>query len=454
MARSATVAPGGAAWQGVAAPTRYLTAVSGDDRHFVDQYGDPYLMLAQCAWTGVAWAGYNNGDDWAGDITWWCDQHAANGGNAAKVGVLGHTDYQAPYDNANTHDGVSPWSGGTVGSLNETYWTRVDWWVTETKRNGLTLIIYLGYEGDLSVLSSATSTQLNNYGYNVATRYAGEPHVLFAIGGDYFGYLDSTVNAVLTGVVTQAGYDKPLWIQYYPESTGRRNSSDSITDFDEGWSWATADHIYTYNCSYLFGEMGWTETPARPCLWGDGIFDNGAADRRLMRETFAWAVTSGLYGGMIYGNEGTFQMGNTQTGWRTTMSSANGDMGDIPTVRDIIAGYADWQTLVPDHSDSFITAGRGTKATHYAPGGGNGEYAGGNTYVTGGVNAAGTLAIIYVPNAATTVTLDTTQMQGGYTATWVDPTDGSTVAGTPGTTFQRATSNTAGDSDWLLVLEA
>ena len=98
---------------------------------------------------------------------------------------------------------------------------------------------------------------------------------------------------------------------------------------------------------------------------------------------------------------------------------------------------------------ALITAGGGT-------GGGNNA-----TAVAASATPDGSLLIAYIPPAHTgSVTIDMTALTGSVTARWYDPTNGTytTVAGSPfantGTrAFTPTGNNSAGQADWVLVLQ-
>ena len=103
------------------------------------------------------------------------------------------------------------------------------------------------------------------------------------------------------------------------------------------------------------------------------------------------------------------------------------------------------RTLVRDFSHTLVTAGSGTSGTA--------------NYVTASRSADGALAIAYLPVNAT-ITVNVTKLAGTTAGRWYDPTNGSysTVSGSrfanTGThDFNHSGINSAGDSDWVLVLE-
>jgi len=110
-----------------------------------------------------------------------------------------------------------------------------------------------------------------------------------------------------------------------------------------------------------------------------------------------------------------------------------------------------WYDLVPDQTHSLITAGYGTYTSTGTPASSN--------YATGAKTADGTLAVIYTP-VAHTMTVAMGNFAGLVTARWFDPTNNTfqTVVGSPfpntgSHNFTTPGNNSAGDPDWVLLLQ-
>jgi Putative collagen-binding domain of a collagenase len=63
--------------------------------------------------------------------------------------------------------------------------------------------------------------------------------------------------------------------------------------------------------------------------------------------------------------------------------------------------------------------------------------------------------VLYL-QAHATVTIDQAQLHAGYSATWVDPITGANSSAATGSTYSSTTqgTNSQGDPDWVLVLQA
>src|SRR5262249_19796127 len=132
----------------------------------------------------------------------------------------------------------------------------------------------------------------------------------------------------------------------------------------------------------------------------------------------------------------------------------------FPAVTTFLTSLTGWQKLAPDTRSGFITAGRGTRAAPFkeGPRSRTPYDAGGtpDTYVAGSVAGDGTLGLIYFsPGVTTTITIDQTKLVAGYVANWVDPCTCALTSQATGSTYTKpATANSAGDHDWVLLLQA
>ena len=112
-----------------------------------------------------------------------------------------------------------------------------------------------------------------------------------------------------------------------------------------------------------------------------------------------------------------------------------------------------FHTLVPDQNHTLLTGGYGTyndDNVHLSQ----------VDYATAAKSSDGSLAVIYTP-VAHTLTVAMGNFSGPVTAKWFDPTNATfqTVAGSPfpnsgSHNFTTPGNNSAGDPDWVLLLQA
>ncbi len=125
-------------------------------------------------------------------------------------------------------------------------------------------------------------------------------------------------------------------------------------------------------------------------------------------------------------------------------------------------GSRAWYNLVPDQTHAFVTGGYGSFMNGVS---GNGSGTGnnflftGNNYVTAALTPDGSLGMAYLPQGGT-ITVAMTKFQNTITARWFDPSANTftAIAGSPfsntGTqNFTPPGNNSAGNPDWVLVLE-
>lgn len=420
---------------------RYVEGVSANGRYFVDGSGNPILIRGESPWSMMVDLSSSEMDTYLGN-------RAGYGCNLMLTGIVGSTGLGGPNNNGATYDGVLPFVGGDPTNFNATYWARMDSYIAKAKAQGITLLIYAmdGWNtlpGCVFAPGTVTTTQCQTYGQTLATRYASEPHIMWAFGGDYDGLnseINGLFNACLTGI-RAAGDTRPATIQLIYETS----ESHNVAFWESKVDW---DYVYTYYVTYKGMKDGydhvWSTSPTtKPALFSEGAYENSGGGHPgtdlVIRRQAAWALTSGS-GGDITGQEGVWQF---NTGWQSLLDTTAA--AQLQAIRDAFEGVA-WWKLVPDDASQLVTAGRGTRITDDTA-----VFPTDNTYVTAARAADSSLAVIYMPNAASAITVDMTKIGSSPTATWVDPTNGATVSTTPGSSYSRG-NNAAGSTDWLLIL--
>jgi transposase len=234
----------------------------------------------------------------------------------------------------------------------------------------------------------------------------------------------------------------------------------SIARDDSAWRGGTGPPavVYTYAPAYLGTEFAYAEASPIPVFHGDGYFYQGTSatfDRAVRQDTW-WALSSGARGAMT-GSEAIWTWPSTALADSGSGTSQNWFVNVAGNIRTAYESLPGWHLLIPDASSVLVTSGRGTRATPFASGGGGGQYepAFTDSFVTASRVPDGSLAVIYLSHG-TTIGIDQAQMQPGYTATWIDPVTGAKTAATPGASYNSTAkgSNSAGDPDWVLALQA
>lgn len=422
---------------------------SGTGQYPADASNNPWMFRGDFCWGLVTNSGQggSGGGTYQQDMSSYLSTRWTQGFNQTYCTLINCTSLGGPNDDGATFDGVVPFTGGVVGNLNNTYWDRVDYLVSTAETQGMTCFLNVAPSEVFNagcVFASATTGQCTNYGTALASRYGSAGNIWWGFGDDYFGSNDTQYTAIIDAL--RAGGDThPCSIENFTEDNARYYPYDVSTN---AWGLANAnvEWVYTYNASYPNIEYAYTEPSPILVAMLDGYWDNGTD---FMRNFSWWALSSGSRG-HHYGNAGSISY--TQAGFISDLSSDTDGINQ-GTYWGIFESFPHWWKLVPDTSSKLVTAGRGT---HLAPISHAGTpYSGGNTYVTASLATDGTLAVIYNPAANTqTITVNGNLMNPGHTANWVDPASGTTTNAGISSTYTNSTLNSAGEHDWLLVLEA
>jgi hypothetical protein len=457
--------------------TPYIAGASSDGTYFVDQNGAPRVWFGDIPWAILGNGGAWNSGDYQTTFTNYFSQRAAQGYTVCEVSWASFSGGSAAFVHADGSDwdAAFPFSSTTNPSTtpNATFWARRDALFTTALKYGITVVCNIttvclsAGSPDTAPQTAWTTQQWTDYGTFLGNRYKGQPNIMWIVGDDYFGGVDTGLNAMRTAMRT-AG-DTHLWsIQNYQETTSRQDLSTLGKDPNSFDVHADFEWCYSYNVSYDVAERAQLYTPTGsddhqgvvPGGWMDGFFlasgvSAGQSDTRLERQMIWWALSSGA-AGVNTGDNDVWVWVSTSAAQVTGKTFYSSTM---PAIINTYKALPNWWQLAPDTSSVLVTAGRGSHASAITSGGGGTPYtANTDTYVTASrtpdTGSGSTLAVIY-SGKALNITVDQTKMRSGYTATWVDPLTGATTAGTPGSTYNSATAvgnNSAGDPDWVLIL--
>lgn len=183
----------------------------------------------------------------------------------------------------------------------------------------------------------------------------------------------------------------------------------------------------------------YNQDPVRPIVEGENLYLNETeqiTDFVVRRQAY-WVMLSGAAGD-VYGIDPVW---NFERNWKERLNHPSAfQMGHLKN----LFGARVWYNLKPDQNHTVVTDGYGTK--------------GDDDYVTVAHTDDGSLAIAYVPTSSRTLRVNMGKLSGSVTARWYDPTNGSyTNIGTEANQgiyeFTSPDSNSAGDNDFVLVLE-
>jgi hypothetical protein len=427
----------------------FLTSVHSSKRYLLDQNGVPFLVNADTPWGLIG--GNPGGATTAQGPTGWSQyftDRASNGFNAALIDV------------GSGPDASSNQPFTTFPTLNSAYWANVDSMLATAISNGISVYLGIADAYWLSTLVGGLPTvaQMTTYGQSLATRWANKttyPGLSWFFGNDYGGSgagsgngtnFDTLYEGLLTGFAN-AGDNRPVTIELgFDESL----STDTTT-----WAARVSDNsVYTYNPTYEACLRAYAfSAPAMPAVFTEGTYENATngahpANPLDLRKQICWPLTCGCCGS-FYGNDNLWPFAS---GWQTQLDTT--DVTQRKAINNAFAALA-WWKLVPDTGNHLVTAGRGSQFA-YA-----GHTQTANTadptyghYVTAGVAADGSLAVIYNPDTTlNSITISAAPLASNPTITAIDPTNGATSS-LGWTTTPTKGINAGGDHDWLFVVNA
>ncbi|HEY4840192.1 MAG TPA: DUF4038 domain-containing protein, partial [Candidatus Acidoferrales bacterium] len=359
---------------------------------------------------------------------------------------------------ASTYDGIIPFTTpGDFSTPNPAYFQRVDDMINLAASHGITILLdSLETGGWITTAEQNGNTNCFNFGVYLGNRYKNFPNIIWILGNDFQTWNTSpTDNTLAQNIMAGIASVDPNHLQTTELNYQLSGSLDDALLAP----YSTLGSAYTYFPTYDEVLTQYNKTTSVPIFMVEehyefenvgGCCGEGGTPNILRRQEY-WTVLAGGLAGSMYGNHYTWTLDGPQgsPNWTNFLDSPGAQQ--LTYVKAFFTSYA-WYNLVPDQNNTFVTAGYGV----YDSGGALGA----NTYVTAALTPDGTLAMAYLP-AANSITVDLTQMAGSVTAQWFDPTIGiyTTVPGSPfantgSVQLTPPSTNSTGDTDWLLVLTA
>jgi len=420
--------------------TAYPLKVGATGRYLVDQHNAPVLLTGDSPQALIVNLSEADAE------TFFADRQAA-GFNIVWINLLCAT-YTGGRADASTYDGIVPFTTpNDLSTPNEAYFTRVDHMLQRAAQHGLIVLLDPAETGSfLSVLNANGVTKSRTYGRYLGTRYQSFDNIIWMSGNDFQTWEnpgdDAVVQAVARGIHdTDSRHIHTVELNY--------QVSGSLDDP----TWAPLIELnasYTYFPTYAQVLTDYDRPNAIPTFLVEANyeFEHNAADQgtpAILRRQAYWALLSGA-AGQMYGNHYTWPF---SSGWQSNLDTPGSQqMGYVK----FLFTSRQWYNLIPDQSHTVVTAGYGT----YADSGALGD----NDYLTAARTPDGALVLAYMPTGRT-ITVDLSTLAAPMYASWYDPTNatftaiaGSPLANTGTQDFTPPATNSAGDGDWVLVLEA
>jgi hypothetical protein len=301
--------------------------------------------------------------------------------------------------------------------------------------------------GWLPTMLANGTTNCRAYGQYLGNRYKNFPNVIWSSGNDFQNWSNAANDAVVLAVASGIKDYDPNHLQTVELEFYISSSLD-----DTNWAPIVGlNAAYTYSPTYAEVLHAYNQSSTIPAFMAEANYEyetNALTDGgspRILRMQEYWTMLSGATG-QLYGN--SYAVG-FPSGWQSYL--------DSPGVTQLqymarLFGSRKWYALVPDQAHVFVTGGYGNFVSS--------GYITGNDYVTAAFIPGGLLGMAYLPQGGT-ITVAMTNLQTNITARWFDPSVNTftNIAGSPfsNTGTQNFTSpgnNSAGDPDWVLVLEA
>lgn len=408
-------------------------------------------------------------------------------------------------DVGGTGNGVASNTGGgtfaadpytTVGTQapdfttpNPTYWARVDNYFTQCAKRGLLMFVYPSYFGfnandegwNLEMVANSLVTgsggfagkpfadpsksKLWNFAAWLGDRYKNYSNIVWILGGDSGlngtssagTYNTNQSNAVLSiyqGINSISSALSKNWTGHWARETLGTDISADATNGAALAATQTLESSYPRTNSGLQARLGYSHSPALVSFDIENTYEGDWAGPE--RPVLWWQVLGGIGGYFWCAGVGTSGTPGS-IGWWGFPGSGNwknqlATIGTLDAQRlNIFWRSIRWWTLVPSALNSMITlvtSGGGTESPQSTD------------YVTAASDPAGNLLVLYIPPAHTgTITVAMSAMSATSRAYWVDPTslgvtpDSNNLTNTGTKVFTPPGTNSAGATDWVLVID-
>src|SRR6476660_7624328 len=331
---------------------------------------------------------------------------------------------------------------------NEAYWSHVDFIVQQAVANGLQCLFTPLDQGGWTQTSQTNgTTRCQQYGQFLGNRYKNYPNIIWNFGNDFQQWRTQQNDAVILAIadgLRSADSNHLITIQldyFVSESQDDPNWIPRIN----------TNGVYTYYPTYAETLVAYNKPTIMPVLFLEENYEDESnvgelGTPKVLRRQEYWSMGGGALAGHMYGSFWTDRFAN---GWQSHLNTqAVTELGYFKNFFNSIH----WYDLVPDQSHTLLTAGYGTFNDR--------GHVGDNDYATGLRTQDGTLGVVYTPTAHT-LTIAMSNFVGPVTARWYDPTANTftNISGSPfpnsgSHNFTTPGNNSAGDPDWVLLLQA
>jgi hypothetical protein len=331
---------------------------------------------------------------------------------------------------------------------NEVYWSHVDYIVQQAAANGLQCVFTPLDQGGWTQTSLVNgTTRCQQYGQFLGNRYKNYPNIIWNFGNDFQQWRTPLNDAVILAIAdglrsADSNHLITIQLDYF------------VSESQDDTNWIpriNTNGVYTYYPTYAETLVAYNKPAIMPVLFLEENYEdeNNVGELgtpKVLRRQEYWSMGGGALAGHMYGSYWTDRFAN---GWQSHLNTqAVTELGYFKNFFNSIH----WYDLVPDQSHTFLIAGYGTFS-------GIG-HVGDNDYATGLRTQDGTLGVVYTP-VSHTLTIAMSSFAGPVTARWYDPSadtftniSGSPFPNSGSHNFTTPGNNSAGDPDWVLLLQA
>jgi hypothetical protein len=443
--------------------------VSANNRYLVDRDGAPFLMVGDSPQSLI---GNLSEDEAAAYIA----NRETYGINALWINLLCNAGTGCRSDGA-TADGFVPFTvPGDLSSPNPAYFQRAEDMIRLADKHGMVVILApIETIGWLGTLRTNGATKAYGYGQYLGSRYRDVPNIIWMHGNDFQSWQDSDDRSLVQAVARGIRDADPNHLH-----TVELNFLTSGSLDDSSWQpLIDLSAAYTYFPTYAQISTEYNRADHKPVFLVEANYEfehnpdtDGGTTQNLRRQEY-WTMLSGATGQLYGARTWAFEKG-----WETELNTRG--VVELSYMRKLFA-HRRWYDLVPDQTHTVtitgydplseyvgtLTAYLGSyrvltfvqrlftkfkRFTHF------GSIAT-NAYAPTARTADGSLAIVYLPTNRP-IAIDMSKLAAPVTARWYDPTNAtfypaseSCLANGGVRAFSPPGSNSAGDGDWVLLLE-
>jgi Protein of unknown function (DUF4038)/Putative collagen-binding domain of a collagenase len=447
--------------------TVFPLKASSNNRYLVDQENVPFLMVGDAPQTLIA--NLSPAD---------AEKYMANrqryGINALWINLLCNISDGCNKD-ATTFDGIQPFTVvGDLSTPNTAYFRRAAEMISLAATYGMVVLLDpIETSSWLPLLRTSGIDKAFAYGQYLGDLYKSLPNIIWLHGNDFQSWHDAADDALVQAVARGIRSRDPNHIHSVELNYLSSGSLDDPT-----WTpLIELDVAYTYFPTYAQVLTEYNRSDFKPIVMVEANYEfeqnpntDGGSTQNLRRQEY-WTMLSGATG-QVYGSAYTWRL---ERGWDAKLDTPG--VVQLRHMKNLFIQRR-WYELIPDQNHTVVTAGydgiagcigrltaylssirlpRGLFAhlkrlTHLST-------VTSNSYAPAARTSDGSMAVAYLPSIRT-ITVDMSKLAGPTIARWYDPSNGEYIAANSSPyanvgseQFTPPGNNSAGDGDWVLILE-